>query len=335
MRRPGRWESFKEMLLGSRRTLVCVQVEVSSRCHGRCTYCPHTLFKDQWRGRNMDLGTYRRLWPLMQRASRVHLQGWGEPLLHPDFFEMAAVARKAGCSVSTTTCGLVLTDTIATDLVKSGIDIVAFSLVGTDTDTNAARLGIPFEQVYASIERLQAIRRALKGVHLEIHFAYLLLASNMDSVRRLPELMQRLGVHAAVVSTLDYLPHPNLAKEAFLPGETLKSAEAEAILAETAAEARRMDLEFHYRLPAWDHPAAGCRENVGHTLFVSAEGDVSPCVFLNIPASVTNERRRTFGNINDRDPAAIWEDPEYAAFREGLVLGAPAPVCLSCPKRFM
>jgi MoaA/NifB/PqqE/SkfB family radical SAM enzyme len=335
MRGPGVWETVKELLLGRRRMMDCVQVEVSSRCHGRCVYCPHTVFQDRWHGRDMEMETFERLWPLMRQADRVHLQGWGEPLLQPAFFEMTALARRAGCAVSTTTCGLGLTDATAAAIVKSGIDIIAFSLAGTDNAANAGRKGVSFEQVCASVQRLQSARRAGNGVHLEIRFAYLLLASCMESVRRLPQLMQRLGVHAAVISTLDYLPHPGLEEEAFLPTKPQQVEQAAAILAETAAEAQRLDIGFHYRLPSWDNPVDGCTENVGRTLFVSADGTVSPCVFLNVPASAADNRRRIFGNIRDTDPLGIWEEPRYKAFRERLAQGDPDSLCLACPKRFM
>ena len=97
------------------------------------------------------------------------------------------------------------------------------------------------------------------GVHLEIHFAYLLLASQMAAVRGLPKLMVRLGVHDAVISTLDYIPAPGLAAEAFTPRDTAKLARVEEILAETSAEARQLGLGFHYDLPRHQRPvpAAG------------------------------------------------------------------------------
>ena len=36
-REPGFWETVTEALLGRRRPLDCIQVEVTSRCPGRCT----------------------------------------------------------------------------------------------------------------------------------------------------------------------------------------------------------------------------------------------------------------------------------------------------------
>jgi MoaA/NifB/PqqE/SkfB family radical SAM enzyme len=334
-REPGFWESFKETFIGVRRQLDCVQVEVTSRCPGRCIYCPHTVLRDAWLARDMPLGTFERLWPLMRRSVRVHLQGWGEPLLNPAFFEMAALARKAGCQISTTTCGLRMNEDMAVKLVDSGIDIVAFSLAGTDADSNSSRQGVGFDQVCEAVSLLQSVRQARMGVHLEIHFAYLMLASTMEAVRGLPALMQRLGVHAAVISTLDYIPDPALEAEAFLPQESEKLSLVEAILRETAAEAGRLGLGFHYEIPHPDAPGTVCRENITRSLFVSADGSVSPCVYVNVPASIIDPGRRVFGNVREQDPLTIWESDGFRRFRDRLANNEPDLCCRTCPKRSM
>jgi radical SAM protein with 4Fe4S-binding SPASM domain len=283
----------------------------------------------------MDMEAFGRLWPLMRRAGRVHLQGWGEPLLNPVFFDMAALARNAGCQVSTTTCGLRMDPELALRIVESGIDIVAFSLAGSDTASNASRRGVDFDRVCEAVSTLQAVRRERMGVHLEIHFAYLMLASTMEAVAGLPALMQRLGVHAAVISTLDYIAEPGLEAEAFTPQETDKLAKAAAILSEVEVEARRLDLGFHYELPSPAAAGTACRENIGRSLYVSADGSVSPCVYVNVPVGIADPKRRVFGNVRDQDPVQIWESAEFRRFRERLAGGDPDLPCRSCPKRFM
>jgi radical SAM protein with 4Fe4S-binding SPASM domain len=332
---PGFWETLKETFLGVRRPFDCIQVEVTSRCPNRCTYCPQTVLRDKWRKHDLDWDAFTRLWPLMRRTSRVHLQGWGEPLLNPLFFDMVALARKAGCSVSTTTSGWLMTPELARNIVNSGLDILAFSLAGTDPLSNSSRRGIPFERVCEAISLLQTVRRELVGVHLEVHIAYLLLASNLDAVSRLPELMKRLGVHAAVVSTLDYIPSTSLAEEAIAPDDTPKLARVEAVLKEAAASARESDMEFHYELPDKDAPGNDCRENISRYLFVSADGSVSPCVYLNMPVDRDDPNRRVFGNIREQDPLEIWEHEAFRGFREHLAQGDPDTPCRACPKRMM
>jgi MoaA/NifB/PqqE/SkfB family radical SAM enzyme len=332
---PGFWETLREEFFGSSRLFDCIQVEVTSRCAGCCTYCPHTILRDIWLSRDMTMDSFSRLWPLLRQSNRVHLQGWGEPLLNPAFFAMAALARKAGCRISTTTCGLPINQEIALKIVKSGIDIVAFSLTGTNGQSNASRRGMDFDRVCESISLLQKIRKKHNAVHLEIHIAYLMLASNMEALLVLPELMRRLGVHAAVISTLDYLPDPALTAETFLPQDTDKIAKAEAFLGKTKEAMKRLDLDFHYNLPQPGSAGTKCRENIGRTLFISADGSVSPCVLVNVPAAITDQARRVFGNIHEHTPLVIWENKDFQRFRTGLARGQPDLPCAQCPKRFM
>jgi len=313
----------------------CIQVEVTSRCPGRCGYCPHTTRRDQWLARDMGMGTFERLWPLMRVASRVHLQGWGEPLLHPGFFDMAALARKAGCAVSTTTCGLRMNEGIARQLADSGIDIVAFSLAGPEATSDAVRHGVDFERVCAAIGLLQGVRRAAMAVHLEIHFAYLMLASDVQAVRRLPGLAHRLGVHAVVVSTLGTVVEPGFEAEAFMPHEAEKLDRTAAVLAEASAEAKRLDVDFHWSLPRPDASGKGCRENIARSLYVAADGSVAPCVYLNVPVDRLDPKRRVFGNVNETDPLDIWASAAFRRFRDGLAGGDAGLPCQTCPQRLM
>ncbi len=333
-REPGLWETLRELLLGIRRPLDCIQVEVTTRCPGRCSYCPHTTMREQWRSRDMEIDTFSLLWPMMRRSSRVHLQGWGEPLLNPAFFDMAAMARKAGCAVSTTTCGLHMNEEVAERLVESGLDIVAFSLAGTDPASNASRRGVDFDRVREALSILQTVRKSRMAVHMEIHLAYLLLASNMDAVRALPQLMHELGVHAAVISTLDYIPEPPFEAEGFAPHEADKLAAAAALLREAETEAKALGFDFHWSLPRLDAPGLSCRENVARSIFVAADGTVSPCVYLNIPAGEFDPHRVVFGSLHSQNPQEIWESEEFRRFRHRLALGDPDPRCRTCVKRF-
>ncbi len=329
------WETIREHLLGWRRPLDCIQVEVTSRCPGRCTYCPHTTMRAEWNSRDMDMETFTRLWPLMRRATRVHLQGWGEPLLNPAFLAMASLARKAGCAVSTTTCGLAMNEELAVKLLEAGLDIVAFSLAGTDAASNATRHGVDFDRVCEAVSVLQAVRRARPAMHLEIHVAYLMLASTMEAVRGLPGLMHRLGVDAAVVSTLDYIPSPELEPEGFAPHEAEKLARAAALLTVTEIEARRLGVSFHWALPTQDATDTSCKEKIDRSLYVGADGSVSPCVYVNLPAEGLDSGRRVFGNVREQDPLGIWESVEFHCFRKRLAGGDPDLPCMTCPKRFL
>ena len=330
-RGPGLWQDMREFF--HPRPLECLQVEVTSCCMGKCTYCPHTTRADVWKSRHMRPEVFAALWPVMLKARRVHLQGWGEPFLNPHFMDFVALARKAGCAVSTTTCGLRMDEELALRIVKSGMDIVAFSLTGTDEKSNGARANVPFSRVEEAVRLLQKVRRERNGVHLEIHLAYLMLSSNVEAVRNLPELMEAWGVHAAVISTMDYIPSPDMEKEAFAPHEREKIEAARVVLEEVGAKVRALGRDFYASLPA-PEPAPCCRERAHRTMYVDAEGQISPCVYLNVPLAAQQPGRTVFGHVLEKSPVAIWNDPSYAAFREAVQTACPPEACVSCAKRF-
>jgi len=258
----------------------------------------------------------------------------GEPLLHPDFLDMVAFAREAGCSVSTTTSGRHMTPHLAEALVESGLDVIAFSLAGATAGTNdSLRAGTPFERVLESIRVLQEVRRKRGGVHLEIHIAYLLLASRIDDIGLLPRLMQELGVHATVVSTLDCNLVPQWRGECFAPGEQAKILAARRELEAAAAQVRSLGLDFSFSLPE-SEPTGRCFEDAEHSVFIDAEGNLSPCVHLNLPTILNDPRRRVFGSCLTDDPLAIWNSEPFASFRAALVADDPDMPCLKCLKRF-
>jgi len=331
LKAPSLWASLRELM--HPREIECLQVEVTSCCPGRCTYCPHTTRADVWKSRHMQPETFASLYPIMKKTTRVHLQGWGEPFLNPWFMDFVALARRAECAVSTTTCGLRMDEALAERLVNSGVDIIAFSLVGTDEESNAARAGVPFSRVEEAVRLLQAARKKHNAVHLEIHLAYLMLASNVEAVRGLPKLMEDWGVHAVVVSTMDYIPSPEMEHEAFAPHEREKIEAARVVLEEVGSEVRAAGRDFYASLPA-PEPAPCCRERAHRTLYADASGEISPCVYLNVPMEAEQPRRTVFGQVNETDPTVIWDIPEYQAFRKAVETADPPAACVSCAKRF-
>lgn len=329
---PGIFENLRDLLLGSSRPLACLQIEVTSCCQSRCAYCPRAINADTWQARHMSPAVFARLWPLLRRARRAHLQGWGEPLLNPHFFEFQAFATKAGCATSTTTCGMVMDSALARKLAACGLDIIAFSLAGTDSESNQARARAPFDQVCANIRLLQEeIAKLPDGERPELHFAYLLLPDQLEALNRLPALMESLDIACAVISTLDYLADPAQAKNAFAPGQGHEKALQ--ALSKAAKEASEMGRAIHYSLPRQGARNGGCRENIAASAFASAQGDISPCVYLNVPDGRPEATRITFGNCLDKDAWEIWVQEDFQQFRESLAQNRPQPACASCPKR--
>jgi MoaA/NifB/PqqE/SkfB family radical SAM enzyme len=96
-----------------------------------------------------------------------------------------------------------------------------------------------------------------------------------------------------------------------------------------------LGLGFHHELPNPTAPGTACRENIERSLFISADGWASPCIFVNIPTGDTDPGRRVFGNVRDTDAMEIWRNADFGHFRERLTRGDPDLPCRGCPRRFV
>lgn len=327
---PGLLEKFAQTFLGAQRPFDSLQIEITSHCIGSCNYCPHG--QDGWEQTHMQPETFSRLWPVLRSARRAHLQGWGEPLLNPHFFEFQQFAQKAGCLTSTTTCGFNITPELAVKLARSGMDIIAVSLAGTDKAANSCRKNVPFERVCESLCNLRSAIDAEKS-SMELHIAYLLLADRMESVAGLPELMEKYDADAAVVSTLDYIATPDQKELAITAQDSARLNRARELLEQASARATAMGKIIYFDLPGEpDSDNVICHENPQHCFYINADGFVSPCIYLNVQGN--QEDRQVFGNVLDTEPVKIWKSLEYQTFRNQLDWGKPSGLCRRCPKRY-
>ena len=317
-----------------------IQIEVTSRCNAACTYCPRTVYHSTWEHRDLSLDTFERLLPILAKTKMVHLQGWGEPLLHKQFFEIVARVKKAGCTVGTTTNGMMLDRPAISKLVESGIDHVAFSLTGIGEENNRVRKGTEFSRILQVIADLVAEKKAHQAKTPIINVAYLLLRSHLPDIGMIVPVLAGIGIQQVIISTLDFIPDKDLQKEYLVPRNESEYQELKSLLDQLAGDGERAGLRIHYRLVTPGEKNQICTENAERALFVSADGAVSPCVFANIPASGASHvaggyksvyRRLTFGNVADESIPAIWQSQRYSAFRDSFDSTLHA-LCERCPK---
>jgi len=319
-----------------------IQVEVTSLCNAACIYCPRTVYRKTWKDRSLPLGLFERLIPAFGNADLVYLQGWGEPLLHPQLPAMVALAKTAGARVGATTNGMLLDAARAKALVEAGLDILAFSLAGTSAAYNDhIRGGTRMETILGKISLMETVKRQCGRRTPVMHIAYMLLASGVAEIQRLPELLAEIPVSQVVVSLLDFAPDESSAGEVLNPATEIQRDALKTIFDRLRAAGKAMDIVIHTpRLLPVAHRDS-CSENIQRALCVSAEGDVSPCVLTNLP--VTGEgycgegrnrscRHLIFGNIQEDLLPVIWRNPAYVSWREAHAAGAVPDSCAGCDK---
>jgi len=331
----------KQLLSLFTQTFDWIQVEVTSYCNALCVYCPRTIFKESWENRHLSLETFKKLKPVLSRTYLVHLQGWGEPFLNPEFFEIAAFAKRAGCKVGTTTNAMLLNEETIQKVIESGLDILAFSLAGTTESNDIVRKGTNLKKVLKSIETLSREKEKRGKTTPEIHVAYMLFRSGMKDLEALPALLEGLGVSEVVVSTLDFVPTEELREEAVIPTTKEEYQELRSYLERLVEAAREKGLTVHYHLVSPEKRRELCTENIQKALCISSDGAVTPCVYTNLRVSGTyydlqgkkvSYERMVFGNIHEKGVKDIWKEKSYRAFRGTFCKGEFASPCQNCPK---
>ncbi len=316
-------------------------MEVTTNCNADCRYCPHTVYRDSWVNAQLSMESFRKLIPAFKHTGMVFLQGWGEPLLHPQFFEMAALAKEASCKVGTTTNGVSADREVLHRMVEHRMDMVAFSLAGVDQTNDRFRRGTSIAKIIVAIDELNNIKNQSNSELPRIHIAYLLLKSGLEGVRMLPKLLEGRGIDQAVISALDFVPCPEFADEAILPKNESEFDEIRRRLDAVAQDGVVRGLDIRYQVSAPRRIRTWCAENVHRSLFVTARAEVSPCVFTALPVKgvshIVNGREKPykkliFGSINEKPLHKIWRDKSYRTFRNALYTDALPLNCTACPK---
>lgn len=141
--------------------VTSLQLEVTNRCNMKCPMCPVNREMKRKRG-DMDFDKFRKLVDENPEIEYYLLMNWGEPLLHPRFFDMVRYVRLRGGRPLFTTNGALLTDKTMREMIGSGVDRVTISMDGIG-DTYEHIRGRPYAEIEEKINRLIEMRDELKS----------------------------------------------------------------------------------------------------------------------------------------------------------------------------
>jgi MoaA/NifB/PqqE/SkfB family radical SAM enzyme len=271
-----------------------IQVEVTTACQLRCMFCPHTIMAKDWVRTHMSWEVFSSLLPFVRHTKLVHLQGWGEPLLHPKLCDMAAAIRENRGRTSMTTNALLLDTSAAREACRIGLDLVAISVAGAKAETNdSLRIGSDFEKICANIGYLCGLRPRPK-----VHLVMQMMSSNIEELPELVSLAARLGVDAVIAPNLDYIPTEEV--------DTLRAFDHNArdsyleITEEATRRGEELGIKVHiYPLGPRDNMLM-CDADPLHRVWISASGEVSPCPYLAL-------------SVRGQIPRLFWGKKEYLA----------------------
>jgi len=298
------------------------QIELTTRCPLRCKMCCREGHHGMAR-KDMSLEDFQKILPYLRDVEAVVLEGWGESLLHPRLTEIIRLVRNEGAQVGFVTSGLTLTDDYVSELVQAGTDFIGFSLSGATPETHdSIRVNSHLPRLLDHIRKFQDIKDRQKTPLPRLHIVYLLLKNNIAELPTLVHLAKDLGIGEVILIHMALISNPWQEEQRIFAREGPE--EYEKRLAEAEKMAR--DLKITLQRPSLaPRDAAVCSENPLRNLYISVNGNVSPCVYLRPPVpppflrifhgAEFRQEKIGFGNIFQRPFQEIWENPQYQEFR--------------------
>ena len=163
-------------------------IEVTNTCNLDCIMCPRHSAENNTGFIKLDM--YRKIIEEATHHLPITLVPFfrGEPLLHPDIFEMIGIANKSGLGpIQLATNATLLNRNTSTKLIKSGLDFLSLSLDIDNKNYKATHLGGDYDKVINNIDNFITIKKEMKVTKPEIQVSTVETFDNKLGLRNFSE----------------------------------------------------------------------------------------------------------------------------------------------------
>jgi MoaA/NifB/PqqE/SkfB family radical SAM enzyme len=300
-----------------------LQVEPTTRCNFTCGFCSGRSMRQS----DIDVSLFERVLADYPGARHLELQGEGEPLMHPRFFDMITQAEARGLRLSFITNGSYLTNDNVDRILRSrAIDKISVSLESADGATFRAIRGGKLEKVVSGIERLVSERNRLGLRRPVVGFSVTLLRRTAGHLHGIVDLYRRLGLDGGMTAQpLQAMPAYRSTYDPGMQAEGLAPEEIDArmltFMTRAGALAGRRMEGFYDRLMAGWKPTSRSCPWLDKGLYVNREGVVTPCCMV-------KDETHALGRVGVDSPGEILA--RRAKLRAELAVGSTPGPCQGC-----
>ena len=301
-------------------------LELSTNCNLSCRTCVRNSVLD-FQTAHFSLRLMERLLDsiaMLPTLDRIVLLGYGEALCNPHIHDILRRLGQTGIPLTLVTNGQLITADIVDLLVGLPVKEVFISWDDYE-DSDRIRVGSDTDKIREVIEEL---RRRRKGRLPLIGLEIVAIRHNRDVLHKIVAASLAAGGEKIIVTNV--FPYARAMRDEIL-----------------FAYKRRPAFDIHTRLDGYDRSvdvsianqvigdARACPFMEKGTLFVTAQGDIVPCLELAHSHKawyLGSERmhfQHSFGNIMQTSLASLWASEKFATFREAFVF-YDFPDCLGC-----
>jgi MoaA/NifB/PqqE/SkfB family radical SAM enzyme len=319
-----------------------VQIEPVGQCNLRCQMCAIQFRHDgppygplafmRW-------DDFTRLVDEFVGLRELHLQGLGEPMMHPRFFDMVAYAAGKGIRVTTNSNLTLLNARRADACVASGLDCLHVSIDGANAATyERIRVRAHFDRVVRNLGLLCGARQRLGSDRPRVRMVTVVMRQNLHELPDLVRFAHEWDMEGLFVQHLchdfgeaslpaHYRPMRDFVQEQTLLEEDPARVEHYFDRARDLAQELGVDLRLPRTKVRVHPPGTPGRQRCSWPwigAYVSYQGLAMPCCMVSTPD------RANMGDMAADGVAAVWKGETYEAFRAKLASDEPPDICRSC-----
>jgi MoaA/NifB/PqqE/SkfB family radical SAM enzyme len=302
-----------------------LEIEVTNRCNLACIQCLRSQGLKPYALGDVTTDDFRRILAQFPEAVHVCLNGFGEPLMHPRFFELVAHTRAQlpWAKISIYSNGMLLDAVKAEQMVGSALGEINVSIDAAKPETyRRVRRGGRLEVVHENLRRLLALRREAGLALPLVGVNFVMLNENEGELVSFVEQAADLGVD--FVNCISYATYD----WGFQNRRNRASYRHEL-----DATRRRLDelglrcRSFPSSDMSWTDPARpfDCGFFWGESVRITFEGEVT------LGCCTPFKETYSYGNVLKTPFDEIWN---AAAFRHNRVRASrgepPDATCVSC-----
>jgi radical SAM protein with 4Fe4S-binding SPASM domain len=319
-----------------------LQIEPVGQCNLRCQMCPIPFRQDGppfGPPAFMDFTLFSRIIDEFQGLRELHLQGLGEPMMHPRFFDMVRYAADRGIKVTTNTNATLLTPARAERCIASGLECLHASLDGATAETfEQIRVRAKFSRILDNLRNFRDTREQQSSLTPRLQVVFVAMRRNLEELPDLISLAGELQAEEVFVQQLCHdfgeatLPERYRGMRDFVETQTLLHADSGRV-EEIFARAREVAAVAGVRLrlpriePKPHPPGTPGPERCSWPWtggYISYQGYMMPCCMVSTPDRIN------FGNVKDQGVLPVWNNVAFSGFRARLASEDPPEICRSC-----
>ncbi len=289
-------------------------IEVSGKCQLNCRYCSNRLKASN--RQKMPIAEFKRVLDSISSLKSVTLTIMNEPLLNDELPQLVHEAKKRNIRVGFPTNGVTFPQPLQLDLIRAGVDSIAFSVDSMDPSVFAsmrhpAKLDSVLDNIRAFIENRNQVKSTCKISITAVLTSELLSEIDSFVTRSLALGVDRIEFrfpHRWSGTNEDRVPSVD-ARSALQRLEDVKKSYGDKI-------------RYFYRPESFSK--IRCPRPFNSTA-IKVDGQVVPCC---LQASDPVSCR--LGNIYEEEFYVIWDGDPYQMFRNPFLGGGWPKICEGC-----